>query len=370
LDQTGSVLEKLGVVEIPELTLESGKRLVSVKQVYAQHGEPSSACDNVVLVCHALTGSHHVAGDDVEGLPPAWWPNLVGPGKAIDTSSLCVICFNFLGSPYGSTSPASINPSTGRPYGMSFPVFSVRDMVRAQAAALHELGVKRLAAVVGGSLGGMQALEWAVMYPQVVERAVVIAAPLCLYPQAIAFNEVQRQAIMADPEWKGGDYYPGPGPESGLAVARMLAMITYRSEAVFVRRWMRQFASGQPWEWNGRFQVENYLHYHGEELVRRFDANCYIYLTRAMDLHDVGEGRGGAKSALSNFSGKHLLAIGITSDCLFPTWQVEEISTIGKSAGVKASYDEIESENGHDAFLIDVDQLDDMLREFWERTGL
>lgn len=370
MGQRRSVLERLGTVEIPELTLESGKRLVGVKQVYAQYGEPSPSCDNVVLICHALTGSHHVAGDDVEGLPSAWWPNLVGPGKAIDTSSLCVICFNFLGSPYGSTSPTSIDPSTGRPYGMNFPVFSVRDMVRAQATALRELGIGCLAAVIGGSLGGMQALEWAVMYPKIVERVVVIAAPPCLYPQAIAFNEVQRQAIMADPEWKGGDYYPGPGPERGLAVARMLAMITYRSEAVFVKRWMRQFASGQPWELNSRFQVENYLHHHGEELVRRFDANCYIYLTRAMDLHDVGELRGGTKSALSNFSDKHILAVGITSDFLFPPWQVEEIAIIGESAGVRTSYDEIESENGHDAFLIDVDQLDDMLRSFWENSNL
>jgi homoserine O-acetyltransferase len=252
---------------------------------------------------------------------------------------------------------------------MRFPVFSVRDMVKAQHEALKIIGIEKLECVIGGSLGGMQALEWAVMFPEAVKRSVVIAAPAFTYPQAIAFNEVQRQAIMADPQWRRGDYYDSAPPERGLAIARMLAMITYRSEETFVKRYMRELAFGAPWDWDGKFKIETYIHHHGEKLVQRFDANCYLYLTRAMDLHDIGEGRGGVKKALSMIGGQ-LLAVGISSDLLFPNWQVEGIVSEAREAGVEAFYDEIESDNGHDAFLIDLDQLDDILRGFWKRTML
>lgn len=362
----GKVLEEtIGAVEIPELHLESGKVLKNVKQVYAMYG--SSKSGKTILVCHALTGSHHAAGCDVPGLPEAWWDPLIGPGKAINTDKFRVICFNVLGSPYGSTSPLSICDD-GKPYGMRFPVISVRDIVKAQHEALKILGINELTCVIGGSLGGMQALEWAVSYPEVVKNAIVIAAPAYTYPQAIAFNEVQRQAIMADPRWNGGDYYGGSPPERGLAIARMLAMITYRSEESFVKKYMRELAFGAPWDWNGKFKIETYIHHHGKKLVQRFDANCYLYLTRAMDLHDIGQGRGGVKAALSRFKGC-LLAIGISSDLLFPNWQVEEIALLAKEAGVLACYDEIESGNGHDAFLIDFDQLDEMIRGFLARCA-
>lgn len=357
--------ETIGMVEIPELHLESGRVLKKVRQAYAVYG--SLDARGVVLVCHALTGSHHVAGPDVPGLPEAWWDPLVGPGKAIDTERFCILCFNVLGSPYGSTSPLSPCDDDGRPYGMRFPVFSVRDMVKAQHEALKIIGIEKLECVIGGSLGGMQALEWAVMFPEVVKRSVVIAAPAFTYPQAIAFNEVQRQAIMADSQWRGGDYYNSAPPERGLAIARMLAMITYRSEETFVKRYMRELAFGAPWDWDGKFKIETYIHHHGEKLVQRFDANCYLYLTRAMDLHDIGEGRGGVKKALSMIGGQ-LLAVGISSDLLFPNWQVEGIVSEAREAGAEAFYDEIESDNGHDAFLIDLDQLDDILRGFWKRT--
>jgi homoserine O-acetyltransferase len=360
----------LGKVKLRRLDFPSGKSLKEPVQAYAAFGKLSEAKDNVILVCHALTGSHLVTGEKVEGLPEPWWKDMVGPGKALDTSRYCVICFNVLGSPYGSTSPISINPETQRPYAMEFPVLSVRDLVYAQRKALDQLGIKRLKAVVGGSLGGMQALEWAVSFPEMVERAVVIAAPAHLYPQAIALNEVQRQAIYSDPKWKGGNYTPDDPPRKGLSVARMLAMITYRSEQCFSKRWMRKIQDGNPMDWSGRFCVESYLHYHGEEIVRRFDANCYIYLTRTMDLHDVGAGRGGTQEALSRFSGKDLLAVGITSDMLFPNWQVEEISFLASKAGVRACYDEIESDDGHDAFLTDQNQLDDIIRSFWKKTNL
>ncbi len=361
--------EKFGKITIDEIELESGRKFGPVVQVYATYGKLNPQKSNVILVCHALTGSHHAAGEDVKGLPSAWWDPIIGPGKALDTNRFFVICINVLGSCYGSTGPASLNPKTNKPYAMSFPVITIRDMVKAQYITLKKLGIPKLAMVVGGSLGGMQALEWAIMYPKFVERTVVIAAPARLYPQAIAFNEVQRRAIMSDPDWKNGNYYPDKGPVRGLAVARMLGMITYRSEGCFISRWMREPADGNLYDWNGRFKVETYLHYHGEEIVKRFDANSYLYLSRAMDLHDIGEKRGGIEKAISRIKSK-LLAVGISSDMLFPYWQVEEVARTAKILGLKAKYDEIVSNNGHDAFLIDFDQVDDILRNFMLETNM
>ncbi|MFA0889256.1 MAG: homoserine O-acetyltransferase [Synergistales bacterium] len=362
--------EVIGFVDLPTLELESGRVLENVRQVYSRYGTPKPDGSNIVVICHALTGSHRVAGEPLAGQPQPWWEAVVGRHKAIDTDSFCVYCFNMIGSPYGSTSPLSVDPATGQPWGMDFPLFSVRDIVNAEKAALDRLGFPRIGAIVGGSLGGMQALEWAILYPDAVDRIVVIGAPAHLYPQAIAFNEVQRQAIFADPNWKNGRYQGGPVPAKGLAMARMLAMITYKSENCFTQRWMREVKNGDLGDWSGQFQVESYLHHHGEELVRRFDAGCYVYLTRAMDRHDIGAGRGGAEAALKRLAGKFLLAVGISSDMLFPTWQVEELADLAEKAGVNASYDEIESDEGHDAFLLDFDQVDDALRAFWERSGL
>jgi homoserine O-acetyltransferase len=362
--------EVIGFVDLPTLELESGRVLENVRQVYSRYGTPKPDGSNIVVICHALTGSHRVAGEPLAGQPQPWWEAVVGRHKAIDTDSLCVYCFNMIGSPYGSTSPLSVDPATGQPWGMDFPLFSVRDIVNAEKAALDRLGFPRIGAIVGGSLGGMQALEWAILYPDAVDRIVVIGAPAHLYPQAIAFNEVQRQAIFADPNWKNGRYQGGHVPAKGLAMARMLAMITYKSENCFTQRWMREVKNGDLGDWSGQFQVESYLHHHGEELVRRFDAGCYVYLTRAMDRHDIGAGRGGTEAALKRLAGKFLLAVGISSDMLFPTWQVEELADLAERAGVNASYDEIESDEGHDAFLLDFDQVDDALRAFWERSGL
>ena len=361
--------ERLGRLVLPELTLDSGKTLAPLELAYSVNGDPAPDGSNVVLVVHALTGSHHLMGPDVPGLPGAWWDTMVGPGKALDTDRHCVVAFNNLCSPYGSTAPCTPDPATGCPRAMAFPVVSCRDMARAQALGLEALGIPRLGAVVGGSLGGMIALEWAAQFPERVDRCAVIAAPARVYPQAIAYNEVQRQAILADPDWREGNYAPGPGPVRGLSNARMLAMITYRSERSFSSRWMRDVARGNPHEWDGQFQVESYLHHHGAELVRRFDANCYLYLTRAMDLHDLAAGRGDPVEALRGFRGKPLLAVGIASDLLFPNWQVEEVARLASSAGAEGAYEEIESDNGHDSFLIDFDQLDEILRGFWLRTG-
>ncbi len=246
----------------------------------------------------------------------------------------------------------------------------MRDIVKAQKAALDKLGYPRIGATIGGSLGGMQALEWAILYTEAADRIAVIGTPVHLYPQPIAFNEVQRQAFFSDPNWKNGCYQGGPSPAKGLAMARMLAMITYKSENCFNQRWMRQVKNGDLGDWSGQFQVESYLHHHGEEIVRRFDAGCYVYLTRTMDRRDIGAGRGGTEEAQKSLAGKPLLAVGISSDMLFPTWQVQELVDLAEKAGVRAVYDEIESDEGHDAFLIDFDQVDDTLRAFWERSGL
>lgn len=366
------MFETLGTVTIQDLKLDSGKVLPLVEQRYAMYGTPSADGSNVVLICHALTGSHHLAGPDVPGLPAAWLAPVLGPGKALDTNRLCLIAFNNIGSPYGSTSPKTLNPETRKPWAMTFPVVTPRDAARAQKRALEALGIPKIAVVIGGSFGGMISLEMALSFPDDVKNCGVIAAPARLYPQAIAYNEVQRQAILSDPEWKGGDYYDGPGPSKGLATARMLAMITYRSEQNFAGRWMRCMAEPEksPAEWDAKFKVETYLAHHGNELVARFDANCYLYTTRAMDLHDAAAGRGSLEGAFAALRGKGVLAVGISSDILFPNWQVMEIARLAGKAGARADYEEIESDNGHDAFLIDFDQVDEILRWFLREEGI
>lgn len=361
--------ESLGYVTIPEFTTSSGVVIKNLVQAYACYGKLDEGQSNVVLVCHALTGSHRLAGDSLPGQPEPWWTTLVGGGKALDTSKYFVICFNNLASPYGSTSPMTIAPETGKRWGMSFPILSPRDVARAQKIALEQLGIRKVLTTVGGSLGGMIALEVALTYPDDVGGCVLIAAPDKLYPQAIAFNAVQRQSITTDPEWRNGDY-EGVGPANGLAAARMLAMITYRSEQSFAGRYMRDMAKGSATDWDGQFKVEDYLFHHGEQLVKRFDANCYLYLTKMMDLHDIGAGRNGIKEAWARFAGKKMLAVGISSDMLFANWQVEEAVRAAGEAGVLAYYDEIESDNGHDSFLIDFDQLDDMVRGFLKNNCL
>ncbi len=357
------MIEKIGTVTIPEFVLSSGHVLKNVVQVYGMYGMPNDDYSNIIVVCHALTGSHRLAGEKLAGQPDPWWNTLIGDGKAFDTNKYCVICFNNLASPYGSTCPLSINSDTGKRWNMSFPIITPRDVAAAQKIALEKLGIKKIAVVIGGSLGGMIAAEIAVSYPKDIESCVIIAAPDRLYPQAIAFNAVQRNSIMSDPEWKNGEY-EGQGPVNGLHSARMLAMITYRSEVAFSGRYMREMAQGCANEWGGQFQVESYLHHHGEELVKRFDANCYLYLTKMMDLHDIGAGRGGVSEAWKRFAGRKLLAVGISSDMLFANWQVEEATRSAKNSGVIARYEEIESDNGHDAFLIDFDQLDEFIRAF------
>lgn len=355
--------EILDSVTLHNIELPSGARFSELRQVYAMYGEPNKTKSNIILVCHALTGGHRLAGDVIDGEPEPWWDTIVGDGKALDTTKYCIICFNNIGSPYGSTSPISNNPDTGRKYRLELPLVTPRDIAFAQKKAAEVLGINKFHAIIGGSFGGMIAYEIAITFPECTENLAVIAAPDRLYPQAIAFNAVQRQTITNDPAW-GNGYYTDRGPVNGLAAARMLAMITYRSEKSFTERYRRDMVDSHCHGWNSKFQVESYLEHHGRKLVERFDANCYLYITKSMDFHDIGVNRNGVLEAWKNFKGKNLLTVGISSDMLFPNWQVEEAARVAAEVGVNSYYEEIESNNGHDAFLIDFDQLDEFLRSF------
>ena len=340
------------------LTLESGTHLTPIEVAYESWGTLNRAGDNAILVCHALTGDSHAAGKyEPEETRLGWWDPLIGPGRAFDTNRYFVICANVLGGCQGTTGPASPNPVNGRPYGSAFPQVTVRDMVRVQYALLRALGVKRLAAVAGGSLGGMQVLEWLTTYSQFVDVAIPIGSSLAHTAQGIAYNLIGREAIMMDPDWQGGDYYEtGRFPGRGLALARMLGMITYQSDESMTRKFGRQHAEANALP--TRFQIESYLYYQGESLVRRFDANSYLTLSRAMDLHDVGHGRRGVDAALSAVHPRtRTLVVGIDSDILFPTHLQRETVERLRALGSHAQYCEIRSPWGHDAFLIEYDQL-------------
>ena len=355
------------------LPLQLGGQLGPVTVAYETWGSLNAAGDNAVLIAHALTGSSHAHdAEHLDNTKVAWWNPLIGPGRFFDTSRYFVICSNIVGSCYGSTGPSSIDPDTGRPYGIRFPVITIHDMVEAQRRLIDHLGVRQLAMVAGGSIGGQQALEWAVAYPERVQKAIVVAATATLTAQAIAFSEVQRQAILADPRWQGGDYPPGQGPEAGLAIARMLAMITYQSEEGMELRFARETArqsdivapSGHT-DFGKRFDVEGYLYYQGQSLVKRFDANSYLYISRAMDLYDVSEGYPSLEAVLRRVRSKTLF-IGIRSDFLFPAARVRWLAEQVRAAGGDASYVELDSPHGHDAFLKEWKQMIDALNTIKE----
>ncbi|MEO7556996.1 MAG: homoserine O-acetyltransferase [Acidimicrobiales bacterium] len=342
--------------------LEGGGALSPIDVAYETFGRLDATASNAILVCHALTGDTHVSGPATDGHPsPGWWDGLVGPGRSIDTDRWFVVCANLLGGCQGSTGPAAPHPDDGRPYGSRFPVISVRDMVRSQAALADELGIGRWLTVIGGSLGGMQALEWGVMFPHRVRSLIPIATCLAASAQQIGWWATGRRVINLDPGFRGGDYYdaaPGEGPHEGLALARMISQITFRSDDVFTDRFGREpvepLAEGFAlWQ---RFEVERYLEYHGDKLVRRFDANSHIVLTKAMDLHDVGRGRGGPLAALRRIA-TPVLSLGVSSDVLYPTYQQREITDLVRAGGGTGEYVEIDSAHGHDGFLIELDQV-------------
>jgi homoserine O-acetyltransferase len=341
---------------------ESGVLLAPVDVAYETYGTPNREGTNAVLLCHALTGNAHAAGWSPDG-QLGWWDGIVGEGKAFDPLKHFIICSNFLGSCYGTTGPRSINPRTGKRYGSTFPQMTVRDIVRVQRELMNRLGVRRLKAVIGGSLGGMQVLEWAVMFPEVVDSIIPIATAARHSAWCIGLNEVARLGILTDPAWNGGNYTEQP--ERGLALARMIAMITYRSRESFEKK----FGQARQDQAVGRgtfdelspagFQIESYLRYQGEKLVDRFDAATYVAITRAMDLHDVAKGRGPLAEVLGRVRTK-TLSIGINTDVLYPAEEQQEIAALIPGA----EYREIDSPHGHDAFLIESEELDRLIKDF------
>ena len=350
---------------------ERGGSLREVTLAYETWGELNEAADNAVLLVHALTGDSHAAGGpSAEYRRGGWWDPMVGSGLAVDTEKYFVVCSNVIGGCSGSTGPASLEPGTGRPYGMRFPIVTIRDMVRAQRRLLDSLGVRRLALVAGGSIGGQQALEWAVEFPDFVQKAVPIAATGALGPQGVGMSEIGRRAIMSDPDWQGGDYYgTGRSPDRGLAIARMAGMMTYQSAAGQWERFGRRPASRPALhaEFGGRFEIESYLHYQGRELTGRFDANSYLYLSRAMDIYDVANGYESDEEAYSRIEGE-VLFVGITSDWLFPAAEVRDAAKRAKTAGARAHFAEIDTLSGHDAFLKDWKELTEAIEPFVTRS--
>lgn len=353
---------ELQTIEIGPLDLELGGRLPSVTLAYRTWGQLNAARDNAILVLHALTGDSRAAGDG------GWWAPLIGRGKAIDTDQSFVICSNIVGGCQGSTGPSSIDPLTGRPYAMRFPLITIGDMVNAQRRLVERLGISKLIAI-GGSIGGFQALEWATRHADLVRASAPLAASGALGPQAIALNEAGRRAIMADPDWRGGEYASeGVFPAEGLAIARMIAMVTFHSRESMEMRFGRRPATRPSLypSFGGTFDVEGYIHYHGAALVRRFDANSHLYLTRAMDLYDLAR-NGGEDYWLRKIEAPMLL-MGIRSDWLYPPDTIADLAQRIKGLGKDVTYVELDSPHGHDAFLKEWDQLTALIQPFIQRV--
>ena len=339
------------------LTLASGRTLDGVVVAYETWGRLDADGTNAVLVCHALSGDSHLAGlrpGQPDDAAPGWWDVMVGAGKAIDTDRFFVVCANVLGGCSGTTGPSSIDPETGAPFGLRFPMVTVEDMVDVQARLLHALGVRRLASVVGGSMGGMQALAWAKRYPERVVSIVADATTWRLGPQAIAFNEVGRRAILEDPAFAGGDYYDVGQPESGLGIARMIGHITYLSDESMHKKFGRRLQSSADYAYDfvSEFQVESYLAHQGQRFVERFDANTYLYMTKAMDYFDLQGDAPSLAAALRDVSARFLV-LSFSSDWLFPTARSKELVSALRENGNEVSFAEVPSGYGHDAFLLE-----------------
>jgi homoserine O-acetyltransferase len=349
------------------LPLDCGRSLSPFTVAYMTYGVLNPAKSNAVLICHALTGDQFAASDHPLTGKPGWWTTMVGPGRPIDTNRFFVICANVVGGCMGSTGPAEIDPQTGKPFGLSFPLVTVRDMVRAQKMLVDHLGIEKLLAVVGGSMGGMQTLQWAASYPDAVRAVVPIACAARHSAQNIAFHEVGRQAIMADPDWKNGEYQlAGTRPSKGLAVARMAAHITYLSEMALQRKFGRnlQNRDALSFQFAPDFQIESYLHYQGASFVDRFDANSYLYITRAMDYFDLAGDHAGQLADAFRGSPTRFCIISFTSDWLFPTAENKRIAHALNAVAARVSFVEIKTDKGHDAFLLDEPEMFDTVRGF------
>ena len=357
--------------ETEPFPLDSGASLGPVTLTYETYGRLNATRTNAILITHALSGSANAAGAHAaDGAKPGWWDDCIGPGKAFDTDTFFVVCSNVLGGCSGSTGPAHVDPATGRPYGMRFPVVTIGDMVRAQVRLIDHLGIEQLLCVAGGSMGGMQALEWAAHHPQRLKAAIPIATTAHHSPMLIALSEVGRQAIYADPAWNNGDYYDAAlKPDAGLAVARMVGHITYLSEASmqqkFGRRLQDQVRYG--YEFRSEFQVESYLKYKGDNFTRRFDANSYLYVTKAMDYFDLSAETGSVAAAFANSAHVRFLVLSFTSDWLYPSYHSKALVSALTAAGADVTYLDVQSSWGHDAFLLEVGTMTKLLRGFLDR---
>jgi homoserine O-acetyltransferase/O-succinyltransferase len=349
------------------LALDAGRELAPFTVAYMTYGVLNATRSNAVLACHALTGDQFAASSNPVTGKPGWWDTMIGPGKSIDTDRYFVICANVIGGCMGSTGPAEIDPATGTSYGLAFPLVTVRDMVRAQAMLLDALGIEKLLCVIGGSMGGMQVLQWAATYPERVVSAVPIACAARHSAQNIAFHEVGRQAIMADPDWRGGAYQrDDTQPAKGLSVARMAAHITYLSEAALQRKFGRNLQNRESVSFAFRpdFQIESYLHYQGAAFVDRFDANSYLYITRAMDYFDLAADYGGVLADAFRGTRTRFCIISFSSDWLFPTLGNKQIAHALNAAAANVSFVEIATDRGHDAFLLDEPEMFAAIRGF------
>jgi len=349
-----------------ELTLENRERLGPITVAYETYGRLDSDRSNAILILHALSGDAHAAGFHEGDEKPGWWDDMIGPGKAFDTDKYFIICSNVLGGCKGTTGPSSINPKTAKPYGLDFPIIGISDMVNVQKHLIDHLKIEQLLSVAGGSMGGMQALEWLTVHSHRVRSAIVIATAAKHSPQQIAFDEVGRQAIMADPHWKDGDYYGGLPPAKGLAVARMVGHITYMSEISMAEKFRRHLGKEKLHQFSVGSEVEDYLHNRGNHFVKRFDANSYLYITRAIDSFDASRGR----ELYEAFKGikARVLVLAFKSDWLYPASQSREIVRACKLTGVDATYCEIESTYGHDAFLLEVDEETHLVKHFLQKV--
>jgi len=365
--QNNSVgIVKAQVFTFDSLKLESGEKFGPITLAYETYGSLNKDKSNAILITHALSGDAHAAGVYEGEDNPGWWDEFIGPQKAFDTDKYFVICSNILGGCKGSTGPSSINPKTTKPYALDFPLITINDIVNTQKRLVDHLGIEKLLSVVGGSMGGQQALSWLVNYPQNLRSVVPIATTIKHSPQQIAFNEVGRQAIMADAHWKSGNYYEGAVPSKGLAVARMIGHITYMSDKSMAEKFGRAKKDvGETFKFTADFEVEGYLRYRGDNFVKRFDANSYLYITKAMDNFDASGGRR-FEEILQGTKVK-VLVISFKSDWLYPAYQSKEIVKACKLAGVETTYCEIDSTYGHDAFLLEVEEETHLLKHFLKK---
>ncbi len=351
------------------LVLESGGKLGPITLAYETYGALNSDRSNAILILHAFSGDAHAAGYHEGDSKPGWWDEMIGPGKAFDTNKYFVLCSNVLGGCKGSTGPSSINPVTGTPYGLDFPLITIGDMVQCQKHLLDYLGIEKLLTVTGGSMGGMQVLAWLTTYPERIRSAIPIATTIKHSPQQIAFNEVGRQAIMADPNWNAGHYYGNSVPAGGLAVARMVGHITYMSDKSMEEKFGRQKRNnGQAPKFTPEFEVEGYLNYRGDNFVKRFDANSYLYISKAIDNFDASGGGKPLQKVFESARGVKALVISFKSDWLYPAYQSKEIVKACKLTGIEVTYCEIESTYGHDAFLLEVEEETHLITHFLKKV--